>query len=260
MPNRRDFMIHSGSAVAAMAILPSEVLARTVGFAAPVNVGIIGVGRQGRSMLAELQKFSDVTIKAICDTYPARLSAGERRARGATAYADHRELLDKGGCDAVIIATPTHLHKQIAIDAMQAGKHVYCEGPLAHTVEDCVEIAQAARAHDKVFQVGLQGRANPVYTLAWTFYRSDSVRDNVLMRGQAARKTSWRFPVSDSSFEKAMNWRLDPAVSLGLAGEWGTQQFDVFHWYRSRYPTRVSGSGTIQLHKDGREIADTITA
>jgi predicted dehydrogenase len=78
------------------------------------------------------------------------------------------------------------------------------------------------------------------------------------MRAQNYRKTSWRTPASDPARERALNWRLDPAVSIGLAGELGTHQFDVAHWFVGAYPTEARGSGSIRLHDDGREMADTI--
>jgi predicted dehydrogenase len=221
----------------------------------------VGIGRHGRQILGELEQIDGVTLSAICDSDPARLESGQRRAAGARGVGDYRELLEASGPDAIIIATPTHLHRAIAVAAAQAGKHVYCEAPLAHTIEDCRAIATAARAGAKVFQVGFQGRSNPVYKLAWGFYRSGTVRDLVQMRAQSARKTTWRIPTPDLDRERALNWRLDPSVSLGLAGEWGAQQFDVFHWYTGNFPMRITGAGHIALHgEDGRTVPDTIHA
>ena len=78
------------------------------------------------------------------------------------------------------------------------------------------------------------------------------------MSAQYHKKTSLRVPSRSGQDDAALNWKLDPAVSLGLAGEFGTHQFDVFHWYTGKYPTSISGSGSIRLHDDGREIDDTI--
>jgi len=64
---------------------------------------------------------------------------------------------------------------------------------------------------------------------------------------------------SDRARWEQLNWKLDPSVSIGLGGEWGTHQFDVFHWYTDRYPSRVIGRGAVRAHRDGREIADTIS-
>src|SRR5205085_8698112 len=113
----------------------------------------------------------------------------------------------------------------------------------------------------QVFAVGLEGRSNPIYKLARTFFKSDAVRDFVSAEAQNFKKETWRFPAppgSDSAREKAENWRLDPAVSLGLAGEIGAHQFDVVHWYLNKLPTSVFASGSVRSATDGREVADTL--
>lgn len=256
--DRRMFLKHTAGSLAAMAILPEFGLA-DVRLAEPLSVAVIGVGRQGRAIIGELQKIENVRIAALCDVEESRLAGGQRRAAGAAGYADYRALLDKHkDAAAVFIATPTHLHRDIAVAAAQAGRHVYCEAPLAHTAEDCAAIVRAARSSSKVFAAGLLARSNPIYRLARTFFRSDSVRDLVTMRAQSFQKTAWRTPVSDPAQERVVNWHLDPEVSLGLAGEWGTHQFDVIHWYVGRYPTSVRGAGDIRLHSDGRAMPDTI--
>ncbi len=255
--DRRSFMKRTGGGIAALS-LAELALAAPPQTDTPIRIGMIGVGRQGRAILAELQKLDAATVTHICDSDERRLNAGVRRAPEAKPIADYRALLDNGAIDAVVIATPTHLHRAIAIDAIAAGKHAYCEAPLAGTIEDCKAITEAARGAQSVFQVGLQARSNPVYQLARTFFLSDSVRDLVCLRAQRHRKTTWRTPGGSPEREKRLNWRLDPEVSIGLAGEWGTHQFDVFHWYLDRYPVRVRGGGGVRLHRDGRTIHDTI--
>lgn len=258
---RREFMMASGAAGAALlALTPEWSFAKVLG-AEPINVAVVGAGRHARTVLDELAKFENVKVTAICDIVATRLSAALRRVQGATGYADHKELLAKAtDVTAVFVVTPTHTHKGIAIDAMAAGKHVFIEAPLAHTIEDCAEIARAARSSTKVVHVGLYARSNPIYKLARTFFRSDSVRDLVTMRAQSNRKNEWRVPVTDAKDEKALNWRLDPEVSIGLPGELGSHQVDVFNWYLGKYPVSVSGTGSIRLHKDGRTIPDTVHA
>ena len=80
------------------------------------------------------------------------------------------------------------------------------------------------------------------------------------MRAQHHRKTTWRSPARDPEREKALNWRLDPNRSVGLAGEFGTHQFDVIQWFTGSLPTSVVGRGAIRAHDDGRAVPDTITA
>jgi len=255
--DRRDFLAQSAGALAAVSLLPSLGLAGS-SLSAPIGVGVIGLGRQGRAIIAELSGIDGVTIRALCDTDQRRLKAGARRARDAKTVRDARLILDDASIQAVCIATPTHQHRELAEAALDAGKHVYLEAPIAHTIEDCHAITRAARASALVFQPGVHARSDPVYKLARSFFRSDAVRDLVSMSANRARKTSWRTPSTDPVREKELNWRLDPALSAGLAGEWGTHQFDVFHWYLNRFPVSVSGHGDIRAHKDGRTIADTI--
>lgn len=257
--NRRTFMGQAAVSVAGMSLLPSALL----GFdfsRAPVRIAVIGVGRQGRDILGELAKFEGVEVTALCDTDERRLDAGIRRTRAAQGFATHRALLEKSDLfDAVCIATPTHTHRAIGEDAIAAGTHIYCEAPLEATIADAAALARAARGSSKVFQAGLHARSNPVYQLARSFFLSDAVRDLVTVHAQQHRKTSWRVPSNDPAREKALNWILDPEVSLGLAGEWGTHQFDSVHWFTGRYPRLVRGYGSIVLHNDGREMADTIS-
>jgi len=257
--NRRTFMTQSAGTLAAVALMPDLAAARLAS-GEQLGVAIVGLGRQGRSIIAELQTFEQARIAAICDTDERRLASGGRRAPDAAQFATIDELLAKGeGVDAVIVATPTHLHRAVVEPALAAGKHVYCEAPISNTPDDARAIVRAARASDRVVQAGFLARSDPVYTLARSFFRSDSVRDPVLLRAQHHDKTSWRTPASDPAREKALNWRLDPDLSLGLAGEWGSHQFDVMHYFLSAFPTSVTGTGAIRFYDDGRTVPDTIT-
>ncbi|UCD76834.1 MAG: Gfo/Idh/MocA family oxidoreductase [Phycisphaerales bacterium] len=252
-------MMQTGAGVAALTLMPEFATAAPQSEGSALPVAVIGVGRQGRAILGELQKMDAVQVAAICDIDERRRLSGQRRAGGAEVFPDHRAMLDKRkDIRTVFIATPTHLHRDVAVDAIQAGCNVYCEAPLASTIEDCRAIASAARSAVGIVQAGLQGRSNPIYKLARTFYRSDAVRHLVSLSAQYHKKQSWRTPSSDPAREKMLNWRLDPALSLGLAGEFGTHQFDVANWYLGQLPTTFRGSGSIRLFDDGREIADTV--
>jgi predicted dehydrogenase len=257
--SRRDFVLQSAGALTAVALLPDLGLAARFQPAQPVSLALIGCGRQGRAMISEISSIENVKITGVCDTDQARRDNAAKLASGAEAFADHNALLDKlKDVSGVIIATPTHLHKQIALDCIQAGKNVYCEAPLAHTIDDCRAIATAAASAKAVFAVGLEGRSNPVYKLARTFFRSDAVRDFVGAECQIFQKTEWKFPASDAARTKLVNWRLDPEVSTGLLGELGVQQIDVVGWYTGLEPVEISGRGAIRRWDDGRTIPDTV--
>jgi len=259
--DRRSFVTHAAGTIAAMSLIPEALPKPVRRRGAPLPVALIGIGRQGRmAIMPELAKLDAVRLAAVCDDDPSRLAAGVSRAGGAEGFASHTELLEKAkDVKAVIIATPTHFHKQIAIDCLAAGKHVYCEAPIASTIEDCRAMSAAAAGAKTVFASGLEGRSDPVYILSRSFYRTGVLREIVSLRAQCNEKTSWRTPAPDPSRERARNWKLDKDVSIGLAGELGTIQYDVFHWFRGEYPVSVTGAGSIRLWKDGREVADTVS-
>ena len=102
----------------------------------PVTVAVIGLGDQGRALLSSLSYVSGVTVATICDTYEGTFKRALELAPKAKTATDYKAVLADKSVQGVFIATPTHLHKQIVLDALAAGKHVYCEAPLAHTVED----------------------------------------------------------------------------------------------------------------------------
>ena len=114
---------------------------------APISVGLVGAGRQGRAILGELATIEGVQVSAVCDVVEGRLKSGLRRVKGAQGFATHQAMFEgQPDLEAVLIATPTHLHKDVALDAIAAGLHVFLEAPMAHTEEDCHAIASAARA------------------------------------------------------------------------------------------------------------------
>jgi predicted dehydrogenase len=225
----------------------------------PVNCGVIGLGAQGREMLDTLPRLGILPPVAICDNYAPFLKRSGDAAPKATAYDDYRKLLDDKNVQAVLIATPSHQHKEIAIAALQAGKHVYCEAPIAHTVEDARAIALAATGAPKlVFQSGLQNRVHPQYLHVDKFVRSGELGKFALARGQWHKKTSWRRASSTPEQAKELNWRLSRETSPGLVGEVGIHSLDLANWFFGAHPVAVTGFGSILLWDDGRDVPDTV--
>src|ERR1043166_9474676 len=139
----------------------------------PVNCAVIGCGIWGREIANTLARLPNAPVVAVCDTYEPFLRRGKEAAPKAEGYTDYRKALENKDVQAVLIATPSHQHKEIALAAMQAGKHVYCEAPLGSNVEDARAIALAARQATKLkFQAGLQGRANTLYRHISKFIKS----------------------------------------------------------------------------------------
>lgn len=257
--DRRAFITHTAGAVVGIALVPEshELFPAVQG--GPLRVAIVGTGRQGRAIVTELQKIEQVQIAALCDTSAARLKTAAERLKDVPTYADHGALLAAGSdIQAIVVATPTHTHGGIVMDCLKEGRHLFCEAPVAATVDDCHALIEAAAAAKTVAQAGFQGRSNPTYRRAQPLVDAE-LRQLVSVYAQHHRKTSWRFPAPDAAAEQAANWRLDPNVSTGLAGEIGAQQFDVAHWFRGgRYPVRALGRGAVRVHRDGRTVADSI--
>ncbi len=230
-----------------------------------VKVGLIGLGPQGRDILDQLGRLpvGSVTdraeVIAICDNYKPMLNRSASKVPGAAAVEDYKAVLNNKDVQAVVVATPTHQHKEIVLAALAAGKHVYCEAPLAHTVEDTRAIAEAAKkAVGSVFQPGLQMRSDPQRLFILPFVRSGALGKFVMARAQWHKKTSWRLTSPNAEREKTINWRLSKATSPGLIGELCIHQLDQATWFLNETPRSVTGHGAIRFWNDGRDVPDTV--
>lgn len=273
--NRRDFL-RGGSVATLMTMLGGvELIAQTnaapaEGTKAPavkIKVAVIGLGAWGREIVNTLARMPQATppldadIAAICDTYPPFVTRTAKAAPAAVQTGDYKTILDNKDIKAVIVATPTHQHKEVVLAALKAGKHVYCEAPLAGSIEDAREIALAAKAaKQSVFQCGLQMRSDPQRHFLLPFIRSGALGKTVQARAQWHKKTNWRSASSNPDQEKALNWRLSRATSLGLIGEIGSHQIDQAGWFLNALPTAVTGFGSLAFWKEDRDVPDTVQA
>ena len=183
--NRRDFLTRTGTAIAAATIVPRHVLGgpKFVPPSEKVNVAIVGCGGQGRTNLRELLKLDDVQVMAVADPmedadyskFYFRGKAGRKPVKAeiekyyatkkpgfnCAEYEDFRVMLEKEkGIDAVLVATPDHAHASVSIRAMRAGKHVYCEKPMAHNVWEARMFAKVAKETGVATQLGNQGHSS----------------------------------------------------------------------------------------------------
>lgn len=267
--NRRDFL-SGGSVATLMTMLGGvELFAQTktapaeIKFSGPkVKVAVIGLGAWGREIISTLACMPEVEVAAICDTYPPYLRRSARAVPAAAQTQDYKTLLSNKDIKALIIATPTHRHKDIAVAALKAGKHVYCEAPLANTMDDARAIALAAKAAPQlVFQAGFQLRSDPQRHFLLPFIRSGALGKTVMARAQYHKKQSWRTPAPTPEREKELNWRLYKATSLGLVGEIGSHQFDQAAWFLDAKPVAVHGLGSLLFwNQDDRDMPDTVQA
>ena len=284
--NRRAFLTRSAGA-ATGAALTAASYARAAGANERIGVGFIGCGgRSGahRNMVKRLQQQGmNVEIVALCDVYRPRL---EKAAQGTSArtYMDHRELLQDPAVDIVCIATPDHHHAQQTIDAVEAGKDVYCEKPISHwrQFEITKRMAHAVKKSGRVFQAGTQGLGDPVWQQA-----ADLVREGAI--GKAVHAQCGYFRVGDWG-ERGMSID-DPNAKPGtellweaFLGDSPKRDYDVSRFFRWRmywdyaggpstdlfphtltpiikvlgvgFPSRVVAAGGMFRYED-REVPDT---
>lgn len=264
--NRRDFL--KGSSFAALMTMmggielvaqPAPAPAETAAPIVKIKVAVIGLGTWGREILDQLGRLKQAEVVALCDNYPAMMRRSSSKAPGAAQVPDYKAILDNKDIQAVIIATGTHQHKDICLAALKAGKHVYCEAPLAHTIEDAKAIAlEAKQIVGKVFQPGLQYHSDPQRRFLLPFIRTGALGKPVMAHAQWHKKTSWRASSPSPEREKELNWRLSQATSPGLVGEVGIHALEQAGWFLNLQPIAVTGFGSKVLWKDdGRDIADT---
>ncbi|MBI4323646.1 MAG: Gfo/Idh/MocA family oxidoreductase [Chloroflexi bacterium] len=271
--NRRDFlrgssltsfmMLMGGVEIKAQETPKTDGAPTSYKAAGPsVNCAVIGCGPWGREILKTLARRPNTPVLAVCDTYAVSLKRAKQAAPNAEPIQDYRKVLDNKEVQAVFVVTPSHLHREIVLAALQAGKHVYCEAPIASTIEDARVIAQAAKAAEKVnFQPGLQNRSDPQLRHLSDFIRTGAMGKTVMARSQWHKKQSWLISSPNPDREKEINWRLSKETSSGLIGEIGIHQVDVGSWFIMDQPVAVTGYGSIQHWKDdGRDVPDTIQA
>ena len=242
--SRRTFL----GAMSAPALLPAQSPNDTV------RVAVIGVGNRGSFLLRHTLKVPGVQVVAVCDLDEERLkrAAGQVSASGGTAatYTDFRKMLDeRKDIDAVIIATPVDTHKMISISALEVGKHVYWEKPLAHTPEDVALMTTAAHGAKGIFQAGFQLRHDPNRRAAMDFIKSGGI--GRVLFAQGYRHTG--------DLPRNTPWYFDRTRSGDNIVEQACHILDLLTWAIGAPPLRAFGSGGVSLYKDvppGRTTMD----
>ena len=243
-----------------LAFQHNEPATRSTQHLQPVNIGFIGTGTQGQTLLQRLVRIPGVRVVAVCDIYPPHLSRGlHMTGSQAMSYRDYRKLLERKDIDAVIIATPLHLHAPMTIDALQAGKHVFCEKTMAYSIEDARRMVQVSRETGKHLQIGHQRHYSPIYAHAREMMVEQEVIGKLVhVRAWWHRNNSWRRPVRDKQYEELLNWRLYRKYSQGLMAELASHQIDVINWFTGTTPVSVMGMGGIDYWQDGRDVWDNV--
>lgn len=224
-----------------------------------VRVGIIGTGGRGMNLIDNIGKIEGMDIMACCDILPFRLDkAMEAAAEGARRYDNYKKLLEDKSIDAVILSVPLSLHFEMAKDILAADKHLYCEKTMTFTIEETMALKPIVENSGKVFQVGYQHRYNPLYNMVKEILDGDEFGELSHIECYWNRNGDWRRPVTDTKFERIINWRMYREYSAGLIGELSSHQINIANWMLGDTPTKVTGMGGINYWKDGRETYDNV--
>jgi predicted dehydrogenase len=261
------------------------------------TVGFIGTGGRGYYLMERMYVGSGPRVETlgVCDTYQGNLNRAKDRVQtmgGNTpkTYVDDRELLRDSNIQVVVIATPEHLHHEMTLAALKAGKHVYIEKPLAQTIEKGEELVQAVKASGKKVQVGTQNRSNSLYIMAKAMISQGYIGEchyvrafwyrNSLPDGAPAwrynipaeaneQNTDWKKflgPAQDRPFnkERYFQWRLYWDYSGGISTDLLVHQTDITNFVLGKtVPKSCMASGGVYrwtAKNDDREVPDTISA
>lgn len=297
--SRRGF-IQSASVLSSLAILPASSWAKVLGANERINFAVIGTGGMGHAHLRGLTGRKDrdnVKLIRACDVYRRRLNSAIKIIEGApeSGTMEYERVLDDKDVDAVVIATPDHWHTKIAIEAMEAGKDVYCEKPLSLTVEQALECRDAVKRTGRVLQVGPQGTSEDKFWKARKAIEAGRIGKISWSQGSYCRNSrggqfNWHIdedagPNAAKDSDGYVWWDRWLGHKHGLAKNipWNADHFFRFRKYwaynggvatdllyhrlaplllaisgpNGEYPRRVVASGGKFLEKDERDIPDT---
>ena len=192
---RRNFLQTAG-ATSVLAVAPAAAAPK--GPNDKINFACIGFGIMGQGDVFTAVTVPGTKLVAVADIYQGRLDlAKERYGKNIFTTRDYREILARPDIDAVIVATPDHWHQQQAIDAMKAGKDVYCQKPMVQKVEEGPGVIAAEKASGKILQIGSQYVSSQVFVKARELFRQGAIGELNLV-GSSACAASVRFFISNS--------------------------------------------------------------
>ena len=237
---RRRFL--QGAAVAAAATtVPAQQK--------PLRFGTIGVGKRGSAHLTRLVARSDVTVGAVCDIDPSARDAAQSAARtdNPRSYADYREMLRQEDIDAVLIATPCYLHAEMSAAALEAGKHVFCEKPLAISADQVKLVLDAARKSKAVFQIGQQLRSSPhMQGVVRAIHETGLIGTPLVIKAQrhsTPSRPGTRREDGSGQQRRFPGWYNDVKLSGDLIVENAIHNLDVCNWLAGSRPVSAYGHG-----------------
>jgi len=273
MLTRRNFIIASG-----MTALAST---RVFGANDTIRLGVLGAGQRARGLMEDAMRAGPCQFVAVSDVYGPSLDAAKEKSKGlATTHLDYREVLDKD-IDAVIIGSPDHWHVPMTIDALKAGKDVYLEKPVTHTVEEGATLTHAVRSSKQVLQCGMQqrswthfrdavelihggslGKVVQVRTYWWQNYQQNWASAPKPVDQQALDWKRWLGSAPDQAFtdDKFHHWRWYWNFGGGGMTDLFTHWIDVVHWaMKADQPRQAVMIGDKYIYEEW-DCPDTIQA
>ena len=249
-----------------------------------INVAVIGMGIMGNNNINTALKVPGVEMVAACDLYTGRLEhAKELFGNNLYVTNDYRKILERKDIDAVIIAASDHYHARIAKDALKHGKHVYCEKPMVHYIDEGAGVVAAQKASSKVFQVGSQRVSSIVYAKAHELYKSGEIGKLNMVNAIYDRQDAlgaWEYTMPTDGSPQTVDWDMyiagmpkmpyDPKkffwwrnyreFGTGVAGDLFVHLLSGTHVITdSKGPETIFASGQLCYWKDGRNVPDVMT-
>ena len=281
MQSRRNFIGNVATGLAGT-LAASNVL----GANDRIRIGIIGPGARGSEILQQALACEGVECIGAADVYTRRLEEVKKIAPNAKTYLDHRRMLEDKDIDAVLIATPQHLHCQHFVDTLSAGRHIYQEKTMAFTVDHAKRMRAAFQkdAGRHTVQIGHQWTSTGAVTDALNFYKPELMGKVTMIHGHMYRNTphgkpQWSRPVYPDMTPENILWRsflgesrqveFDPNRYINWRFFWDYSGGNVYEnmchqlsfWYKVmdlKIPRAVTMVGGLYLWKDGREVPDTM--
>jgi predicted dehydrogenase len=289
--NRRGFLKAAGAATTgtllgarlhALAGIASAA-GRPVAANDQIQIALIGAGGQGQGDTRVALRVPGVKLVAVADCYNGRLEhSKEMWGNDLFTTRDYAEILARKDIDAVIIGTPDHWHKQASVDAMKAGKDVYCEKPMIHLYADGPEMIETARATGRILQVGSQRVSSLIYAKAKELLASGAIGQLNMVTAHWDRNSTmgaWSYTVPPDASpetcdwprflgtapkipfnaEQFFQWRKWKAYGSGVAGDLFVHLFSGTHFITGSHgPTRGMATGGLRFWKDGRDVPDVM--
>ena len=226
------------------------------------RIGIIGTGSRGCFHIKHLVQMHNVEVVALCDNYRPHLEDAAQYYPKAKLYDDYRHLLEQRDVEGVIIATPLYLHAPMTLDALSAGKRVFCEKSMGYTLDECLEVYNKRKETNGVLFIGQQRLFDPKYIKAMSMIHEGKIGDVVGVRNYWYRNNNWRRDVPSPELERHINWRLYSEYSRGLMTELACHQLQNGSWALGMLPEQVMGSGHLVhwLKEDKRDVYDCVSA